>query len=288
MTAAPAPAAVVEPGVYDLPPAVYHADPVPGGSLSQSGAKLLLPPSCPARYAYEREHGREPTRPYEIGHAAHRLVLGAGHDIVRVERDSWRTNHAKEQLAAARDAGKIALLAHEHDQAQEMAAAVATHPYAGKLFTGGRPEQTLVWRDAGYPDVWRRALLDWLPNPGPGRMILPDYKTTASADPDAIERATWDYGYHIQARWYAAGVRTLGLAQDVVVVLVAQEKKPPYLVTVAEIDGPALRVANQQIRQAIDTYRQCTASGRWPGYNDDEVALVSLPPWAQRKYEETW
>ena len=32
-------------GVYDIPEDLYHRDPVPGGSLSCSGAKKLLPPS---------------------------------------------------------------------------------------------------------------------------------------------------------------------------------------------------------------------------------------------------
>jgi hypothetical protein len=41
---------ITQPGVYDLPADVYHADPVPpelGGSLSSSGAKLLLPRPAP-------------------------------------------------------------------------------------------------------------------------------------------------------------------------------------------------------------------------------------------------
>ena len=37
-------------GVYDLPAAAYHRDPVEGGSLSASGAKKLMPPSCPALF----------------------------------------------------------------------------------------------------------------------------------------------------------------------------------------------------------------------------------------------
>ena len=54
---------VDEPGVYDgLDEAAYHADPVPGGSLSASGAKLLLPPSCPALYA-DRERRCDQTWP---------------------------------------------------------------------------------------------------------------------------------------------------------------------------------------------------------------------------------
>jgi hypothetical protein len=75
---------ITQPGVYDLPADVYHADPVPaelGGSLSSSGAKLLLPPSCPAIYQWARTH---PTYSdaFDFGHAAHKKVLGAGAEIV--------------------------------------------------------------------------------------------------------------------------------------------------------------------------------------------------------------
>ncbi|MGH3680595.1 MAG: PD-(D/E)XK nuclease-like domain-containing protein [Natronosporangium sp.] len=288
---------ITSPGVYDLPAEVYHRDPVPGGSLSQSGAKLLLPPSCPALYAYEQEHGRPGRRlsrhdaaPLRIGGAAHRLVLGAGAEIERVEADSWRTKAAQATGDAAEAAGRIPLLTAEHDQVLAMAAAVEQHPIAGPLFRpgSGRPEQSLFWRDQAHPDVWRRARPDWLPHPGSGRMILPEYKTAKSAARDAVERAIWDHGYHIQDAWYCDAVLALQLAGEVAFVLVVQEKTPPYLVHVVEPDAPAVRVGRLQARMAIDVYRQCRRTGRWPGYAED-VTLVSLPPWAQRQFtEETW
>lgn len=282
---------ITEPGVYDIPPEVYHADPVPGGSLSHSGARLLIPPSCPAKYAHQLEHGEGHRREWDLGHAAHRLVLGAGQELVRVEADGWRTNDAKAARAEAYEAGRVPLLAHEHDQVQEMAAAVHAHPVAGQLFRAGAgaPERSLFWRDPVYPyEVIRRARLDWLPVGGRGRMILPEYKTAKSAEPSAIERAMWDHGYHIQAGWYADGVTALDLARDAVLILVVQEKDPPYLVETFEPDAPSLRVGRMQTRQAIDIYRECRRTGRWPGYTDD-VTLISLPPWAQRQFtEETW
>jgi len=42
MTAAVGGIQVTAPGVYDIPAEAYHADPVPGGSLSASGARDLL------------------------------------------------------------------------------------------------------------------------------------------------------------------------------------------------------------------------------------------------------
>ena len=70
---------IVDPGVYTLPADEYHADPVKGGSLSSSGARKIL--ECPARFRWERDHPPVPTDAFNFGHAAHKLVLGAGPDV---------------------------------------------------------------------------------------------------------------------------------------------------------------------------------------------------------------
>ena len=118
---------VTEPGVYTMDEADYHADPVPGGSLSCSGAKKLL--ASPARFAYDREHPPAPTRAMEMGSAvhAHELVLGTGAQIVVIDADNYRTKAAQEAAAAAREAGAVPLLTAEHDQVQAMAAALRDH-----------------------------------------------------------------------------------------------------------------------------------------------------------------
>ena len=70
-------------------------------------------------------------------------------------------------------------------------------------------------------------------------------------------------------------------------VFIVQEKSPPYLVNVLELDGPALLVGQQRNRRAIDVYRECRESGVWPGYGDD-VAVVGLPRWAEMEHEEEY
>jgi hypothetical protein len=269
---------ITEPGVYEMPHAEYLADPVPGGSLSASGAKRLLPPSCPALFRHYQDHPPESTAVFDFGHAAHRKVLGAGPEIVVIEAENWRTNAAKDKAETARAAGKTPLLAAENDQVLAMAEAIRAHPIASALFSPGygRPEQSLFWQEG----IWRRARLDWLPLPGPGRMIIADYKTTACADPSAIARHVVNYGYHQQAAWYLDGVRLL-IADDPAFVFVFQDKAPPYLVTVCELDALALEAGRARNRQAIERYRDCAESGIWPGYSQD-IELISLPPWATR------
>lgn len=279
---------VTKPGIYDMPNAAYHADPVVCGSLSSSGARKLLPPGCPALFRHEREHGRPEKRVFDLGHAAHTLVLGVGPEIVTVDADDWKTKAAREAQAAAYAAGKVPLLTAEREQVDAVAAALRQHTYASALFDparGGAAEQSLFWRDSHH-EVWRRARLDWLPAQQPnGRMILADYKTARSAEPEAFAKSFANYGYHQQAAWYIDAAQALDLATDVAFVFVVQEKTPPYLVTVFEPDQTALRIGRHLNGRALDLFAQCMTSGTWPGYSA-EVELLSLPPWVTNKYLE--
>lgn len=280
-----APALIIDrPGVFDIPADVYHLDPVAGGSLSSTGARKLLPPSCPALYKHWRDSGGRPGRALDFGRAAHREVLGVGEDIVVVDAADWRTKDAREARDAAYAAGQTPILAAEYDVVRAMAAAIREHPIAAALLRpgAGRAEQTLVWQDADT-GVWCRARTDWLPDPGTGRLIVPDYKSARSAAPDDLSRAIHEHGYYLQADWYLSGIRALELHPSPAFVFIAQMKEPPYLVTVAEADPMALAIGAHLNRLARITYRECVESGRWPGWTDD-VALVSLPPWVEARY----
>jgi hypothetical protein len=274
-------------GVYDIPEDVYHSDPVLGGSLTSSGARKILPPGCPALFRYEQLHGRPEKRAFDIGHAAHKLVLGVGAPLVVIEADDWRTKAAKEQRDAAYAAGQVPLLTADHEQVVAMAEALRQHPVASALFDPdhGKPEQSLFWEDATH-GVTRRARLDWLPDASGGRLIVPDYKTCVSAEPRSLAKSVANYGYHQQAEWYLAAVRALGLAdEDAAFVFVAQEKTPPYLVTVFELDVDALRIGRERNRLALEVYAECRASDTWPSYTSD-VELISLPAWATYQHQE--
>lgn len=280
---------ITEPGVYDMPNAVYHADPVPGGSLSSTGARRLIEPSCPAKFAWIREHGEEPKAHYDLGHAAHRAVLTEGEVIEVVDAEDWRTKAAREARDAARVAGKIPLLAKDASVVEAMAAQIREHPIAGRLFApgSGLAEQSLFWRDKDS-GIWRRARLDWLPHvTARRRMVVPDYKSTTAADPESLRASVARWGYHQQAAWYLDGVEALGLSpgHKPALVFVFQEKDPPYVVTVVELDMKAHAIGRLRNRRAIDTYVQCTETGRWPGYSD-EVVLVDLPHWVTNEYTD--
>src|SRR5690606_21262484 len=140
------------------------------------------------------------------GTAAHKLVLGTGPELVRIDADEWRTKEIKAEVADVRARGGVPLKPAEWDQAHAMADAIRAHPIASVLFQPGqgKPEQTLIWQDE-ETGVWCRARLDWLPEPGRGRLIIPDYKTCRSAAPGALAKAIAEHGYHQQDDWYRTG-----------------------------------------------------------------------------------
>lgn len=301
-------------GLYRLPPAEYHARP----ELSQSSAKKLLRPSCPALFKQSLDDGDEPKHAWDIGSAAHKVVLGTGPDLVVVEGDGklgpevWNTDKVRAEVAAVRARGAVPLKPSEWDKVHAMADAIRAHPIASALFMPrgkpdlgpqgtGEAEVAVIWRDE-RTGVNCRAMVDYLPyfslvdrdgTPAsapayPGRLLIPDYKTTGKeygASPENIGRQMGDRQYYFQMAWYLMGLRAVGYArEDSQPLLVFQETRKPYLVTVAQPDRDAMRLGEIRCREALDVYAKCVREDRWPGYSDD-VVIAELPPWETRELD---
>ena len=256
------------PGFYpDIDEAEYHADPA---SLSVSGAKLIL--KAPALFRHRMDNP-EHKDVFDIGTAAHALVLGVGAPLEVVEADSWRTKEARAAKDAAREAGKTPLLAADHARVMAMADVLSSHRLAMRLLSDGQAEVSAYAEDKAT-GVTRRGRFDWL-----GSSVLTDYKTCASADPQDLAGrygSIRKWGYDKQAAWYIDLTRDLG-HPAAAFAFIFQMKEPPYLVTVAYIDEADLWQARDDNARALEVFRDCTESGVWPGFlPDDAAALVSL------------
>lgn len=281
-----------EPGVYSwMSHDVYHADPVPGGSLSRTGAQLLLPPSCPALFEWNLMHPPPPKPHFDLGIAAHHLVLGVGPELVHVPTDSWAPTGPgnKTRVTKLRDEAHarnaVPLKTPDWERVHAMADALRQHPEASRLLDtsyGGKPEQAMFWVDE-ETGVWRRSLVDWLPpKPVRGRMLVPDYKTTHSAHQETWVKSAGDYGYDMQAVWIRDAVRELLGVEDALVVFILQDKNPPYLVSIAHLDERAEERGQLRNRRALELYAECKKTGVWPGYQT--IKKVDLPTYTY--YEE--
>lgn len=269
----------IEPGIYpDIPDTEYHAA---KDILSSSGARRLIT-STPRKFYEEMTTVRPYNPAFEIGHAAHTLMLTVGDPFEVVDADSWRTKDAKEARDAALQAGKTPLLTKEYAQVRAMADAILEHPVTGELFTRNdtTSEQSLYWTDEqtgvacrARPDL---AVNDW--------SLIVDYKTTLSADPKEFAKSIAKYGYHQQQAWYCEAVETLtGIRPEF--VFVCQEKTPPYEVSLIQLDADAVRIGGRLNEDARSIYAACMDSGVWPSY-PTSVQVVGLPAWALRQADQ--
>lgn len=282
---------ITKPGLYEMPAARYFSDPVRGGSLSSSGARMLMPPNCPAKFHYERSHPRPDTKAFDEGHIAHTRVLGVGEPIHIVDAKDWKTKAAQAERDEARAAGEVPVLAERYDQILGMEEALRAHPDAGLLFTPGAgvAERVAIWRD-DEAKIWRRAMIDWIPEAEPDeRQLVVDYKTAISAEPSAISKHIHNFRYHQQAAWYVDAVAAVVAQNDIepAFVFVFQEKTAPYLVTTVQIDSDALEWGRIQNRKAMSIYARCKAADHWPAYTEGIIS-VGLPSYAKYQFEAAY
>lgn len=279
-------------GIHDMRREDYDADPCPAPSLNASTAKLLLTAS--PRHAWTQhprlnpQHERENARRFDIGSAAHAIMLRDERSVVHViEADDYRSKAAQAAREAALAAGRLPLLAHEHAAVTAMVEAarvqLAQHE-ARDAFTAGKPEQTLIWRDG---PTWCRARLDWLPDDLAGDVTLYDLKTTAgSAHPDVWIRRLYDLAGDIQPAFYVRGLRAVAPAvKRVRFRFVVIETEPPHALSVCELDSYATAMADERVGEALNIWRACLAADQWPAY-PPMVATCGMPAYADMRWQE--
>ncbi len=277
---------VEEPGIFAMMADDYHADPAPQPSLSNSLMHILLTRTPQhARLAHPRLNPNRVAKAdadkFDIGSAAHALLL-EGHDhAVVVDADEWRTKSAQDLRDLARKAGKLALLKRQHEAVLAMMS--AAHQYVDStalrgILNRGKPERTLVWKENS---IWCRARLDWLTD---DRSIILDYKTTGVEGPgEFMRRNMIANGYDTQAVWYPRGVKALGHPAPRFLFLV-QEVTSPFLCYLVEPAESMVELATHKVARALPLWRDCLTSNRWPGY-PVEVHQADAPIWALREEE---
>lgn len=277
--------------IGDISANQYHADRIPGveqPTLSRSIAHILCTDSpLHAWTAHPKLNPNyKPTEKeeFDIGHVVHDLLLFGGSSVEVVDAENWRTKAAQEARDAARDAGRQPLLPHQWQACEEMADAVRRQLERWEdgpvPFTDGQPEQTIVWDEAG---VVCKARPDWIRD---DHAAIDDFKTCRSANPDAFTRSLFGYGYDLQAYMYVRGLHmATGASLDTPFRFVAIEKQPPYAVSVVALGPAAWTIARKKYEYAVNLWRECLESSRWPGY-EPRVAYAELPAWIESAWLE--
>jgi len=292
---------ITEPGIYpDFPIDVYHSDPTPGPSLTQSLAKIILDSSCAhamyqhpkfAKVRPEEDDAEKYVKARAIGDVAHKLILGRGKDIAIIDAADMRTKAAKEARDAAYAAGKLPILRAHCDQAEAVAKFftmfLAVHE-AGPL-PDGDSEVAIFWQEDG---IWFRALIDHLSK---DRRVITDLKTTSLVvPPHEAGRRMDDSGWQIQAAQIDRGLNVLDPenAGKRVYRFISIEQNPPFGLVVNQLSEAVLTLGRKQLQQAVFQWIECLRNGKWPCYapvtNFPETPSYALTKWEAREQEMIW
>lgn len=269
---------ISEPGIYDITEEAYDADPCPEPSLRSSLAwKLVAKGSTPRHtwYSCQRlnpDYVHENKRSFDIGKAAHKMLLGKGAEFRIIKFSNYKSKPAQDERDQAYIDGAIPLLEREYEQVCEMAKVgrqqLEELVNAGTIdrmpFEQQQTERTIIWQERGR--VWCRARLDGLPEDGE---TIDEYKSTnASADPELWQyRQMRQLGYHHRLAFYRRGLEALKISYSPVFRFFVQEVEPPYLLSFIRVDDELIAMEDEKVRRSISLWDECLRTGRWPGYN---------------------
>lgn len=279
---------VLEPGLYDMPADLYHADPCPSPSLNHTIAKILHEQSPLHAYnAHPRLGGvqKKRDRAMDIGTAVHALAIGIGAPVALLEYENFRTKAAQEARDALIASGATPLLPDDYALVHKMAPLMRTEieTLFGRAVGDMYREIVVVAKEA---HTWSRTMIDVM---SPDLRLIVDAKTTISAEPGAFGR----YAMASYATQAAFIFQTLDLVDPAGkgkrrFVFIAQERDTPEAITHHELDAMALELADSQMKRARLRWALCAHTNTWPAYDKGPHLISPKSYQLEDEYNRVW
>ena len=263
---------IEEAGVYEMPAARYHADPIILPSLSASLA-IRITQQSPLHGWHSHPRLNPDYAPPEStdaqaeGEALHSLILDRADRIAILPFDDLKSAKAQNAYHLAKLDGLIPLKRPRAAALRKVAEAVRrqldAHPEDADAFTNGAAERVLVWQEeTAFGPIWCRARVDWI------GVMLDDLKTLdgrAGANPEEWSRTATNEGRFVQAVHYLRGAMVLGLkVQGFRFVLV--ERSEPFAVATVSPTPALFDYALKQWEAAAHLFAEGLHRNVWPGY----------------------
>lgn len=261
--------------IPNQPDSDYHA----GDGYSSSQLRVASREAGLARLKYA-PHEDKPA--YVTGRAAHTAILGRNY-----EDNNLPAQLGKPLLALPERVGKLlsgkkaqdfieenpdwqVVTQADYDLVMRMRDAL-DQPFNREarelLDQPGKPEQSVYWEDE-ETGLLCKCRPDYLPDADAtaGEQVFVDYKTTSDASPRKFRYSVLDYGYDQAAAWYAEGLRTAGYHENPRMVFIVQEKTPPFLCAVYDLNPASVDQAHQLNHETLRLIGEAEFSGEWAGY----------------------
>lgn len=254
------------PGIYyDVP----FTDYLQWDCLSQSTLKEGRESMAHLAAAIAHERVKEVTDDMALGTALHCAFLEPELMPLHVVRwDGGRRYGGKWDEFCDEHADKTILTPDRYELLVGMVRSMRRHPFVREWWA--KTEAVEVSAVGEIEGVLMKGRTDAL-TPEP----LVDLKKVRSTHPAAIMRTVLTFGYHIQAHIYQQ------LFDRGRFVLLCVEDKPPYDVVPFELSPAMLRIGRDEATDLLAKYKQCKASGAWPG-RSDKIVTLEAPEWLGR------
>ncbi len=268
--------------ILDMPAQEYRAAP----GLNVSAAKNLL--ITPLHFHKRQRVEQDETIDMRLGKIVHGYVLEgvAPKYIVRPTYDpskpteAWHggRNSCKLWVADQEAQGNIVFSPDESLREVRMCDAIAESEIACSYLRACEAREVSIFAD--YRGVRIKARLD-AAHIKPTRAAILDLKKCMDASPRGWGKTVAERKHLMQAVWYQLALAlALGCSEPPAWAWLVVEDSDATPVQIYRPTSAQLAFGQAQVDRAIDIFVACTASGKWPGYGDDEMEF-ELPGWAQ-------
>lgn len=258
--------------VTDMPADVYHSH----DSISNTGLKLMM--RSPAHYKYSDVKDKS-TRFKVAGSALHMACLEPDifYDTYHLLRSSENRMSSEYKTAKKEFGEEFVLVKPEIEKIEGMAKSLSKSKISGCIDNYNCDKELSGFAIDPETGLMCRHRFDAIIDG-----IAIDLKTTTDARPHAFSKKILDFGYHIQAAFYADQYNWITGEEIEKFIFAAIETSAPYAVKIYELDQESMEAGRKKYRQALNEYAQCKASNIWPSY-DQEIETIGIPQWALEK-----
>lgn len=272
---------ITEPGIYyDMPTEIYHADPCPTPSLSNSLIRDLLDKS-PKHAAWKhpklnQNAGLIASNSMNRGTLLHNLILGCGSVIEIIYADNFLTKKAKEDRDKALLEGKTPILEKEYDEVKRCSEIaiekIANHKACEGFFNVGHSEAVIAWQEE---NIWCRGMVDRLPQDH--NFPLFDIKgTDNSASTLKWEKRLREI-YRTQGVFYNRGLSKIEGIKRPPMRFIVIEMFEPFEISIFSLSEELKEVAENEVQRAIQIWQHSTRNKEWKGYPDHIIEVLPKP-----------
>lgn len=245
--------------------------------ISSSELKKIM--KSPLHYKHWKENPQEDTPALLFGRSAHKYVLETYdfyNEFAVAPVCDRRTKEGKEVWAKflSESEGKDVITEEQFKQIEDMRTAAYATPFVAKLLLNGEKELSFwgVDEETGLTIKCRPDCLTTLN----GQHILIDYKTCSDAENIKFCRDSIKFGYDLQLAMYRQILRQ-NTGHDYTVVIIAQEKTPPYATNVFQLSENYLQSGEELYKEMLRVYKNCSETGNWYGYMRDGISILGQP-----------